>query len=576
MFHLFNTISKKENTLQRQQKEKQFAVYHQLVFLLCTTILNTATETIILPTNDSSNNNNNTTINYDIDGTKTEMILLYGTFSYITILVSILSLFLQQQQLQPATSLNDQTNNSSLSTVVLHNPVYCGCLPLFQRRQNNNNWKAPIIVQKIIQPIPPTIASLMICTLYLISTSQNDNVKEIEVEENSNDKKHILSEEQYVWFGLIYLLFFWFFRKKENKNYSLVRNCWNPTKRQSLLMQNTTHATVGVVEERKWYNWTNIEFLAWISSTMKTRNITHCNHSSSLTAKEDALQNQRIYQTVQPHEIDGSMLPYLTVQDWVHMGLSYKDAITVQTQIKELQTLHPSPSVFRATNCNTITNVNATIESSVEKCNDASGNSEIEMLSFDNNNHDRIKELMSERFGLQLPSLRTNDDDNEAQSCAPSNPTSIKEEESISLDIDAKIPNDSLQKIDNNNHHQLGPELLNSMPPNIREIASRRPGLVQTLLQYQQQQPQQQGATSALMGVVEEEEEEEDDDDDEDDEESTKKVHFSHPLTTSKQEKQHYDDNDDVDEMVGLLRKRRGNNSTGDGSRGEMIQYNFY
>jgi len=136
-------------------------------------------------------------------------------------------------------------------------------------------------------------------------------------------------------------------------------------------------------------------------------------------------------------------------------------------------------------NANPKTNTNTNTNTNVEHQDFGTGGMDMEMGNMDSNElaSGRAKEFMNNRFGLELPELRTGQDLPMQDIHTPISPSAS----SCTMSMPTGSDGDSVGMEDNSNM-QLDQALLDSMPASVRDIAKRRPDLVQTLIQSKQQQ----------------------------------------------------------------------------------------
>ena len=116
---------------------------------------------------------------------------------------------------------------------------------------------------------------------------------------------------------------------------------------------------------------------------------------------------------------------------------------------------------------------------------------------------EQAQQIMQDRFGLSLPTLRG------SSGVTPSNSSeeSIREIQrnghAIEIPQDRKLPSDLIEQ--QHMTHKIDDDILNAMPPHVREVAQRNPGLVSKLLSERRQRIQHTKSASLPVSYEEEE-----------------------------------------------------------------------
>lgn len=284
-------------------------------------------------------------------------------------------------------------------------------------------------------------------------------------------------------------------------------------------------------DRSKWYTWKASTTLKWISHVLD----------------DDDDVDHGVLQQLASHRIDGSLLDTLSISQLLQLQVPYGPACHLDQAIQtELVRPFPKPrgaddmrnnASFRggtttpaaaqsdflsgfdqeynnsdrprnlASNSSNSSNSNKETTSSglADRNSFASGP---EMLSLDPNQEDRIQDVMKERYGLELPRLRTEgastepdsstsqsssvtDGEHPLQQTAPtekkSPPSALPTPEAVP--IAAAMPNLESAVVAGG---EIPEVILKQMPANIREIAKRRPDVVRQLLFSKQQKLQEQ------------------------------------------------------------------------------------
>ena len=345
-----------------------------------------------------------------------------------------------------------------------------------------------------------------------------------------------------------------------NKPNSSIINYY-PTSTTTMTTTTTNTSSSLSLDESQWYLWDTRQTGRWLEQRWTTR--------EDPNEDEEKGIGTIVQEILSPHRLCGDVLDSLTLTQLVHaLHVPYGPAVVLVRDIARLTHLYPKPAspnevllVGRGMNPSWLEVHDrehylregmggpSHSYSSFPSRQDVMGTPADDHAtrgpelppSIDPQLEERLATLMKERYGIELPILRTstrsgphNDDDDDdidnnnndhkkqsshghdtfsSSSSSSTNIPSIVVKPQVPLHRPAPP---SLQ--DPSNHHTLSPRaiLLENMPARIREIAERRPDLVQALLlkqQQQQQHRQRQRLTPNGTVVVPEDEEEELEDD---------------------------------------------------------------
>ena len=282
----------------------------------------------------------------------------------------------------------------------------------------------------------------------------------------------------------------------------------------------------------QWYNWDVITTLRWISSVFKD------NDDESGTV---------VVQQLAQHRIHGAVLETLTVSQLLALNVPYGPACQLAHEIqKKLVRTHPQPREMESmTKMSMNTQSQPFLESNDQQQSTAwldlhdqeynsgltrasslaSSDNDVELVTLQDNHkrtiqkidpeqEKRMEAMMKERFGLDLPKLKTSEEmgnnhvEDASNSLVETQP--LIQSSPISPPIDTKynIPSAQVEsKASEPTIAGIPMELLKKMPPQILDIAKRRPELVKQMLQNHERK---------LQPVIEQDVKEHDYDDDDD------------------------------------------------------------
>jgi len=283
------------------------------------------------------------------------------------------------------------------------------------------------------------------------------------------------------------------------------------------------------VDENQWQKWTNDHLLSWIKALyekqeklQKLQSVSRysCGRPGSgsnnynIAAKSnvdiqlDNINDEvilQILETFQKQGINGSFLPYVQVQDLIRMGIPYCHAVHLCVNFRALiDKSQPLDEHFNNTENGGEVGIDldkwlgkkigggSTSSSVVHDAVAVNGAEEIYTVNNDQEGevhtglqeaspspspqYDHVKDIMSSRYGMELPELRQPSNTHNAQS--PSMPTQTQRQPPMPPPTTNNVA--SMKNSDNENM-TIDLALLDAMPPNIREIASRRPDLVKAI-----------------------------------------------------------------------------------------------
>lgn len=291
----------------------------------------------------------------------------------------------------------------------------------------------------------------------------------------------------------------------------------------------------------QWYNWDVITTLRWISSVYKDN---------------DDENGTVVVQQLAQHRVHGAVLETLTVSQLLALNVPYGPACQLAHEIqKKLVRTHPQPREMESmtkmpmnTQSQPFLESNDQLQSTAwldlhdQEYNSgltrasslASSDNDVELVTLqdkhkrtiqkiDPEQEKRMEAMMKERFGLDLPKLKTSEEmgnnhvEDASNSLMETQP--LIQSSPISPPIDTKynIPSAQVEsKASEPTIAGIPMELLKKMPPQILDIAKRRPELVKQMLRNHEKKLQ-----PVIEQDIKEHEELEDEYDDDDDDERT-------------------------------------------------------
>ena len=252
------------------------------------------------------------------------------------------------------------------------------------------------------------------------------------------------------------------------------------------------------LDERQYKSWSVLEVASWsrsklaaiqsngnhqrVSSSYFIDNASTQQYHESKKLEDDKMILQQAIDALMQQQIDGASLEYLTLEylsRWMPFGtaahlFSQYDALISTYSIQEGNNVNNAlsgddlPSWYNDNQLHQARKNN---------------HQDVEAQEDDTMSPEHVQQLMKDRFGLPLPSLRTDSttDTKDASNLEMTNrASSIRETQA-----QKQAANTTL---DNSNNLD---DILKAMPPHIRAVAERRPDLVAELLTSRQQQQQQ-------------------------------------------------------------------------------------
>ena len=326
--------------------------------------------------------------------------------------------------------------------------------------------------------------------------------------------------------------------------------------------------------EDEWNVRTNEQLICWIRSKLhqqqhyqmllcnnnnpysKSRYVHQIDNKKELicTENDKRLEDTYIYvdddviidilQTMMVQEINGSILPYIQIQDLVNMGIRYAHAVYLFKSFRLLMERNTQANMMKLEHDGE--GVGIDLDKWLGKKIGAVQSSHQEDESNDVFSpyppYGEVKDIMSRKFGMTIPQAKTPGKTMGETSALP---------ESLLRSYMSPLMATSNQNVSGHTELELDEKFLDEMPPNIREIAERNPEFVMAMQQkisHEKNQPLQSTSYSQRERKVRFQDDivQETESDFEEDEINEEGYGTKNTIV-------------DLDEMVGLLRRRRVN-----------------
>eukprot|EP01082_Thalassiosira_pseudonana_P010128 g8828.t1 g8828 contig34:203168-204442(+) len=267
----------------------------------------------------------------------------------------------------------------------------------------------------------------------------------------------------------------------------------------------------GSIDDEAVHSSSNLNFCCNGVSMMNCDGCDYtCNNKYSAQEEDTHYHEQAIQHTKQAiidHRIDGASLEHLTIPNMVQLvGIPFGLAVQLKMHLDDLfastggaggggalngmRRVGELPSWYESDMHNlTYFDVHAASGISRGKVNDEQMNTEDD--EYNNTMPEHAQKIMQDRFGITLPTLRSQDDSQHGGFASEegSAPQYVSSNHTATVhEVDGSTDTDSVQVQQNNLNME---ELLKSMPPQVRAVAARRSDLVLKLLSKKQQPTQQ-------------------------------------------------------------------------------------
>ena len=255
------------------------------------------------------------------------------------------------------------------------------------------------------------------------------------------------------------------------------------------------------LDEREYKSWSVVEVASWSRSKLAdTRSIG--NHHDVVASsysvnnagaeqyhlsnqEEDIILQQAIDALIQ-QQIDGASLDYITLE-YLSRWMPFGTASHLQSQYSALITTYSSQEGSKEGNKTNNLFADNELPSwySDNQLHQAGNNHHQDVEAQDSMSSEHVQRLMKDRFGLSLPTLRTQE---RVPANAQAASASALEMSNRAATREPQTKNRAANISDDNSNSLDLDDILKAMPPHIRAVAERRPGMVAELLASRKQQ----------------------------------------------------------------------------------------
>ena len=192
---------------------------------------------------------------------------------------------------------------------------------------------------------------------------------------------------------------------------------------------------------------------------------------------------QQATEALMQEQVDGASLDYLTLE-YMSRWMAFGIAARLMSQYNALISTYSSQEGSNQGNKTNNLRADDELPSwySDNQLHQAGNNHRQDLEAPDSMSSEHAQRLMRDRFGLSLPTLRT-----EEEIPAQAQATSALEMTNRAATIRKPQTEKQAANISDGNSNSLD-DILKAMPPHIRAVAERRPGMVAELLANRQQQ----------------------------------------------------------------------------------------
>ena len=279
------------------------------------------------------------------------------------------------------------------------------------------------------------------------------------------------------------------------------------SKKRNLMVSHANANTFGQIynhltpDERGWERWSTRKFLQWVTYNHLEKKKHFQIGKSDNDNDNDGDELQCLLDLLEGERINGESIPFIQLDDLRSMGVSFGQGIVLLKQIQDLLRKYPSKSQqmpFPQSQTSGMQQNQNSGEDEIDldawlgksksetaarteaRAEDAKKAETNYLISSAGENESKMKaeDFMNDRFGTSIQISGVQSDDFSEQSCFTSvgtNPTGIEEQSSSHLPKSSVTSNES-------SIFGIDEAFLSTLPPNVREIAERRPDLVNSLM----------------------------------------------------------------------------------------------
>ena len=266
-------------------------------------------------------------------------------------------------------------------------------------------------------------------------------------------------------------------------------------------------------DERRYTSWTVSQVASWSYSQLQKQLNTTLNHHHSINEsrrcyEEEYYQQQAIHYAIvalRKQGVDGKSLPHLKLDHLVNNNHNFRMQFGVAVCLMScIDELIPDRCIHDENNKKKSTGEEDLLPSwyRTDEATANGGDSSIDQEGIELS--DQAQQIMQDRFGLSLPTLRGRRDVTPSNSSEESIREIQRNGHAIETPQDRKLP--SAEQQQHMMTHTIDDDILNAMPPHVREVAKRNPGLMSKLLSERRQQIQHTNKSASLPVSYEEEE----------------------------------------------------------------------
>ena len=268
-------------------------------------------------------------------------------------------------------------------------------------------------------------------------------------------------------------------------------------------------------DERSYTSWTISQVASWSYSQLRKQLNTTLNHHHSINEsrrcyEEEYYQQQAIHYAIvalRKQGVDGKSLSHLKLDHLVNNNHNFRMQFGVAVCLMAcIDELIPDRCIHDENNKKKLGREEDLLPSwyRTDEATANGGDNSIDQEGIELS--EQAQQIMQDRFGLSLPTLRGSSDVTPSNSSEESIREIQRNGHAIEIPQDRKLP--SAYSIEQQQHmdHTIDDDIMNAMPPHVREVAKRNPGLVSKLLLERRQRIQHTNKSASLP--LEEEEKE--------------------------------------------------------------------
>ena len=267
-------------------------------------------------------------------------------------------------------------------------------------------------------------------------------------------------------------------------------------------------------DERSYTSWTVSQVQCWLYSQLqKQLNTTRINHHYSINEsrrcyEEEYYQQQAIHYAIvalRKQGVDGKSLSHLKLDHLVNNNHNFRMQFGVAVCLMAcIDELIPDRCIHDENNKKKLGREEDLLPSwyRTDEATANGGDSSIDQEGIELS--DQAQQIMQDRFGLSLPTLRGSSDLTPSNSSEESIIGRQNNGHALEIPQNRKLPSSLSMVQQQHMTHTIDDDILSAMPPHVREVAKRNPGLVSKLLSERRQQIQHTKSASLPASYEEE------------------------------------------------------------------------